>query len=189
MKNRKSTCFGFTLIELLVVVLIIGILAAVALPQYKKAVTKSRFAEAFANLKTLAQAHESCYMEKGGYCDLDELSVNIGNNFETDQFRYDVRFPAADDGAWARAQYKREDVCVCFLDEGEIILSQDYENAGCVDNPPSRDYAKLLKVREVGYFGCGCCSSLSRPAGSLPSKSPSCFWCPWSSALSRNLRW
>lgn len=56
---------GFTLIELLVVVLIIGILSAVALPQYTKAVEKSRATEAITTLKSLRDAQEICFMENG----------------------------------------------------------------------------------------------------------------------------
>ena len=60
-KNKK----GFTLIELLVVVLIIGILAAVALPQYQKAVEKSRVAEAKLILKAMDDAQQVCVLEQG----------------------------------------------------------------------------------------------------------------------------
>ena len=54
MTNKK----GFTLIELLVVVLIIGILAAIALPQYFKAVEKSRATEALSIMGSLSAAME-----------------------------------------------------------------------------------------------------------------------------------
>lgn len=69
---------GFTLIELLVVVLIIGILASVAMPQYNKAVEKSRATQALAILKSLYAAQEAYYMANGSYAtSFDELDLSV----------------------------------------------------------------------------------------------------------------
>ena len=59
---------GFTLIELLVVVLIIGILAAIAVPQYFKVVEKGKASEGLATLDSLRSAQERYLAATGSYC-------------------------------------------------------------------------------------------------------------------------
>ncbi len=86
--NRKNSGGGgvlsknaFTLIELLVVVLIIGILAAVALPQYTKTVLRSRMAEAMTNIKGLGEAERRYFMENEKYTlNFEELDISMSDS-------------------------------------------------------------------------------------------------------------
>ena len=91
---------AFTLIELLVVVLIIGILAAIALPQYRLAVEKSKIAEATVMLKSMQDACTRYYLENpSGYCTFDTMDISFtdrdnniasGENFFSKNFFYNM---------------------------------------------------------------------------------------------------
>ena len=115
---------GFTLIELLVVVLIIGILSAIALPQYTAAVEKSRASEAIVNLKYALQTRILDHLQNGadGYSDakdIMELSGGTwnGNDYCTDKFYY-------------------------WLDDPTVVRAyrQDLSKAGCSEDGMS-DYS------------------------------------------------
>lgn len=83
-KNNKEE--GFTLIELLVVVIIIGVLAAIALPSLLGQVNKAKQTEARQNIGAANRAQQAFYLEKGKFAtDFNELSIGIKN---TDSYEY-----------------------------------------------------------------------------------------------------
>ena len=103
MRKTHNKQEGFTLIELLVVVLIIGILAAVALPQYQAAVEKARASEALTMLKNAHNAYEVAIMENGVMTGLPDPKDIVawsngtwnehGDFFCTKNFLYAFEFP------------------------------------------------------------------------------------------------
>lgn len=78
--NRKG---GFTLIELMIVVAIIGILAAIAIPNFLRFQLKAKSSEGKTNLAAIRTAEESYYSEFGTYVSAEASPATILNNKKT----------------------------------------------------------------------------------------------------------
>jgi len=79
--NKKNGNKGFTLIELLVVVIIIGVLAAIALPNLLGQVAKGRQAEARNNLGTVNRAQQAYRLENATFTTVGDLPVKTTSTY------------------------------------------------------------------------------------------------------------
>ncbi|MEE4163641.1 MAG: type IV pilin protein [Woeseiaceae bacterium] len=126
---------GVTLLELMIVVVVIGILAAVAYPNYRDAAARAKRSEARAALLQIATQQERLYLQNNSYTtDMSRLGfANAGCNL-TGSDTYSVCVTAADANNWtAVATYQRADAeagkCNTFqLDGRGVRTSAPYDD-------------------------------------------------------------
>ena len=153
MQAQNENTNGFTLIELLVVVLIIGILAGVALPQYQKSVAKARFVELMVVGDAISKASELYYLENGKYTNnLEELVLQI---------------PASSHSSSTLAVYDTGHAAVVVSSTSlpmlYVIYFQNHTSHGQVDEYTGRRECRVLDVTRSDLKSV--CNALTGKAG------------------------
>ncbi|WP_428041143.1 type IV pilin protein [Candidatus Avelusimicrobium fimicolum] len=128
--GRTASCTisaGFTLIELLVVVLIIGILVAVAVPQYQLAVMKSRVSALMPLLRSISDAEDAFYLANGYYTHIKNLDIALPQDY--------IHQYADRDFFWADGTYVTQCGKGCGGENGQTVTGGLYQIVGNTGAP------------------------------------------------------
>ncbi|WP_159784757.1 type IV pilin-like G/H family protein [Sodalinema gerasimenkoae] len=160
LSNRKGKDEGFTLIELLVVIIIIGILAAIALPSFLNQAAKARQSEAKNAVGAVMRQQQAHRLENGKFADdFDELKIGLPE--KTDNYQYTINTA---DTSKTIVEAVPEDPDVLLAYAGGVFVTDAGQTAAgaCQTEEPSANAPAPTGVNAEGTVDC--------PGGSEPMK-------------------
>ena len=138
MKKLNARRGGFTLIELMIVVAIIGILAAIAIPNFLRFQLKAKSSEGKTNLSAIRTAEESYYAEYGVYVSADASPAVTSDNVKT-TFSHAVPLAGFEVVGWSP--------------EGDVFFNYAVETAAGDDGYMASAAADIDADREAQQWG------------------------------------
>ena len=148
--NSKPFKKGFTLTELLVVVLVIGVLAAIALPSYTKSVKKSRVSDALNNLNIVSLKQQDYMLNNEKYAEtFKDLNVPIAGLTSTEGNTATV-------GSF---NYTLSDACISAVSNrsGEnytLVKNVETQATGCINGEDSTICSMFSDLVATDAVGC-----------------------------------
>jgi type IV pilus assembly protein PilA len=152
-KSQEKKARGFTLIELLVVVILLGVLAAISLPNLLGQIAKGRQAEARAALGLINRAQQGYRYEKGTFATLSELALEAATISLTFYDISEVGTPDAFGAAYlANAVTEFDDDIKNYAGAAGQTAAGAYTGIVCEDETPLED--NVSTTNDAGVLDC-----------------------------------
>ena len=170
LNKKKQQEEGFTLIELLVVIIIIGILAAIALPSLLSQVNKGKQAEAKQNIGAIGRAQQAYFLENDSFA-TDVPSAGIGIKTQTVNYFYTIN-AGTTTGPQAVNNLGLANAGTNTL---KSYLGQNFTSVGDTQTSEVLTLGFLCESNDIGSVGAGAVSSAGLASSSSTGCDPGSF--------------